>query len=90
MSGDSFNGPVTIEHHNHATDEVKDLGWDWPEWQKDLGLRARSVAEVYERYAEWVEGGMGDVAEGRNWPRLEDGVGLMKEFDEIYRMFDEA
>jgi predicted dehydrogenase len=90
MSGDSFNGPITIEHHDHATDEMKDLGWDWPEWQKQLGLRARSVAEVYERYAEWVEGGVGDVAEGRDWPRLQDGVKLMKEFDEIYRAFDEA
>jgi predicted dehydrogenase len=88
MSGDSFDGPIAIDHHDYGTDEVRDLGWNWPEWQKELGLRARSVAEVYERYAEWVEGGKGDVVEGREWPRVEDGVGLMEEFDEIYREFD--
>jgi predicted dehydrogenase len=88
MSGDSYNGPVTIEHYHHATDEVKELKWDWAEWQKKLGLRARSTAEVYERYAEWVEGGKGDVVEGREWPTLEDGVKLMREFDAMYKQFD--
>ncbi|KAI4615380.1 uncharacterized protein J4E87_009273 [Alternaria ethzedia] len=88
MSGDSYDGPISIQHHDYATDEVRDLGWDWPEWQKELGLRARSVAEVYERYAQWVEGGMGSVVEGREWPSVADGVALMKEFDEIYKEFD--
>jgi predicted dehydrogenase len=88
MSGDSYNGPVTIEHHDHATDEVKELRWNWAEWQKELPLRARSTAEVYERYAGWIEGGKGDVEEGRNWPTLEDGVKLMREFDGMYRQFD--
>ena len=46
------------------------------------------MAEVYERYAQWVEGGMGSVVEGREWPSVVDGVALMKEFDEIYREFD--
>ena len=90
MSGDSYGGPISIQHHNYATDEVRDLGWDWPEWQKELGLRARSVAEVYERYAEWVEGGMGEVVEGREWPSVVDGVALMREFDDIYKEFDRA
>ncbi|KAI4916219.1 hypothetical protein J4E85_010307 [Alternaria conjuncta] len=90
MSGDSYDGPISIQHHDYATDEVRDLGWDWPEWQKELGLRARSVAEVYERYAEWVEGGMGEVVEGREWPIVVDGVALMREFDDIYKEFDRA
>ncbi|KAI4948593.1 hypothetical protein J4E91_006019 [Alternaria rosae] len=88
MSGDSYDGPITVEHYDYATDEVRELGWDWPEWQKELGLRARSVAEVYERYAEWVEGGMGKVVEGREWPSVVDGAALMKEFDKIYKEFD--
>jgi hypothetical protein len=48
------------------------------------------VAEIYERYAEWVDGGMGEVAEGRDWSTLEDGVELIKEFDEIYKRLDGA
>ncbi|KAF1838867.1 oxidoreductase family protein [Decorospora gaudefroyi] len=88
MSGDSYNGPVTIEHHDHATDQVNSLAWDWSEWQKELPLRARSTAELYERYAEWVEGGKDEVVRGREWPRFEDGVRLMREFDAVYKLFD--
>jgi predicted dehydrogenase len=88
MSGDSYNGPVTIEHQDHATDEVKVLEWDWAEYQKELPLRARSTAEVYERYAQWVEAGKVDVLKGRGWPTLEDGLGLMREFDRMYHQFD--
>lgn len=90
FSGMSFDGPVAIEHHDHATDQVKDLGWDWPESQKSLPLTARSTSGLYERYAEWVESGRGDVAKGRDWPRLEDGVALMEEFDVIYKQYDSA
>lgn len=88
FSGFSFDAPVTIEHHDYATDEVKDLGWSWPESQRDLPLASRSVAGLYERYAEWVEGGRSDVGESRNWPRLEDGLALMKEFDGMYKQYD--
>jgi predicted dehydrogenase len=88
MSGDSYNGPVTIEHHDHATNEVKVLEWDWAEYQKELPLRARSTAEIYERYAEWVEAEKGDVVKGREWPTVEDGVGLMREFNGMYKQFD--
>jgi predicted dehydrogenase len=88
MSGDSYDGLVIIEHHDHTSDEVKELAWDWAEWQKDLPLRARSTAEVYERYAEWVESGKGDVAKEKEWPTLEDGVKLMREFDGMYKQYD--
>lgn len=67
MSGDSYDGPISIEHHEIATDEVKELGWNWPQGQKALPLRAKSVVEVYEWYAEWIEGGIGDVRSGREW-----------------------
>lgn len=88
MSGDSYNGPVNIEHHDYLTNQVKVLEWSWPQWQSELPLRARSVAEMYERYAEWVEGGRGGVQTGREWPRLEDGLGLMREFEELYKRYD--
>ncbi|KAF2820584.1 oxidoreductase family protein [Ophiobolus disseminans] len=54
--------PVTIQHHDHATDEVTEIEWDWAEYQKELPIRSRMIAEVYERYAEW----------GREWPGLDD------------------
>lgn len=88
MSGDSYNGPVQIRFHDHGSDEMRDIEWDWEEYQKGLGLRARSVAEMYERYARWVEGGRGEVERGFEFPTLGDGVGLMREFDKVYRQYD--
>ncbi|KAF2996860.1 hypothetical protein E8E13_004356 [Curvularia kusanoi] len=89
MSGDSFDGPITIEHHDYASDEVIELGWDWLEWQQEYGLRARSTAELYERYAEWVESGRpANVPEERQWPRLQDGLALLEEFDKLYKQID--
>ncbi|KAF2113094.1 oxidoreductase family protein [Lophiotrema nucula] len=85
MSGDSYNGPVNIHLHDHSTDQVQNLKWDWEEYQKELGIRARSVAEMYERYARWVEGGRGEVEKGYEFPRVGDAVELMKEFDKLYR-----
>lgn len=82
--------PITILHHDHATDEVTELKWDWAEWQKELPVRSRITAELYERYAEWVEGGKGDVKEGREWPSLDDAVVRTEEFAEIFRQFDRA
>ena len=88
FSGMFFDGPVTIEQHGFATNEVKILDWDWPAGQKDLPLTARSVAGLYERYAEWVEKGQGEVASNQSWPRLEDGAHLMEEFQTLYKQYD--
>ena len=89
QSGYSFDGPITIAQYDYATDQVTEVGWDWPDWQKEYGLKARSTAELYERYAEWVENGRPDVlAEDRQWPRLEDGVALTREFDKLYKQID--
>jgi len=89
QSGDMFDGPIMIKHHDHATNEITELGWGWPGWQKDYDLRARSASELYERYADWVENGCPEVVpEDRQWPRLEDGVALMKEFDTLYKQMN--
>ncbi|KAJ4392626.1 hypothetical protein N0V91_011340 [Didymella pomorum] len=89
QAGYSFDGPVNIAHHDHATDEVKELGWDWPEWQKEYGLRARSTAELFERYADWVDNGRPEfVPEENQWPRLDDDVALLQEFDQLYKQID--
>lgn len=87
--GYSFDGPITIAHHDHATDEVKDPGWDWPESQRQYGLKARKTAELFERYAERVESGQLEfVPEEKQWPRLDDGVVLLQEFDNLYKQID--
>jgi hypothetical protein len=53
------------------------------------GLKARSTAELYERYAEWIENSRPDIVrEERQWPRLEDGVALTKEFEKLYKQID--
>lgn len=89
QAGASFNGLVTITHHDHATDEVTDLAWDWPEWQKEYDLPVRSVSGLYERYAEWAESGRPEsVPQEKQWPRLDDGVALMREFDKLYKQID--
>ncbi|KAF2443019.1 oxidoreductase family protein [Karstenula rhodostoma CBS 690.94] len=82
--------PIVIQLHDHVTDEVKELAWDWADWQKDLPVKARGVAELYERYAEWVEAGKKCVRKGREWPTLEDAVLRTRQFDTIFRQFDQA
>lgn len=88
LMSDSYDGPIKIELHDHATDTVKDLGWDWKDWQKELPIRSRIVAELYERYAEWVQGGRKGVKEGRDWPRLQDAVLRMEFFHKLYKQYD--
>jgi len=80
--------PISIKFHDHTTDAVTELGWDWQDWQKELPVRARIISELYERYAEWVEGGKGEIKEGREWPRMEDAVVRMEQFEKIYEVFD--
>ena len=80
--------PISIKFHNHMTNEVEELGWEWQDWQKELPVRARMISELYERYAEWVEGGRGKVKEGRAWPTIEDAIVRMEQFEKIYEEFD--
>jgi predicted dehydrogenase len=80
--------PISIKFHDHATDEVKEFGWEWQGWQRELPVRARIIAELYERYAEWVQGGKEEVKEGREWPRVDDVIVRMGEFEKIYTEFD--
>ncbi|KAF1993786.1 NAD(P)-binding protein [Amniculicola lignicola CBS 123094] len=89
LMSDSYNGPIEILLHDFVTDEVKEMGWDWEEWQKELPERSRIVAQLYERYAHWVEGERPEVVEeGWEWPRLGDAVLRLEEFEEVFRQFD--
>lgn len=88
FNSDSYGEPITIQVHNHTTDEVESVQWDWAEWQKELLIRGRSIGELYDRYAEWVEGGKGSVKEGREWPTLGDALERAKEIEVIFEKFD--
>ena len=91
FSGLSCDEPVSFVHHDFASGAVREVEWEqWPQWQVDegLGLMGRCTAVVYERYAAWVEGGMGEVQHGLEWPRLEDGVGLLREVEGVWEAHD--
>ncbi|KAI0531986.1 oxidoreductase family protein [Xylaria digitata] len=90
IHSDSYKDPIDIKLHDHATDEVVPIEWDWQEWQKELPRRSRVVAELYERFAHWWENGKpaGDLPWEKEWPRLHDAVVRMKEFEELFRQYD--
>ncbi|XXH00941.1 hypothetical protein Hte_007292 [Hypoxylon texense] len=90
VHSDSYKDPIEIQIHDHDTDEVARVEWDWQDWQKDLPYRSRIVAELYERFAHWWGNGKpaGDLPEGEDWPRLHDAVARMKEFDELFQQYD--
>ncbi|KAI1113252.1 NAD(P)-binding protein [Nemania sp. NC0429] len=90
LHSDSYKDPIDIKLHDHATDEVVRIEWDWQDWQKELPYRSRIVAELYERFAHWWEDGKpaGDLADEREWPRLHDAVVRMEEFKELFRQYD--
>ncbi|KAF3056467.1 Galactose/lactose metabolism regulatory protein GAL80 [Daldinia childiae] len=89
VHSDSYREPIKIKIHDHASDEVIDVEWDWEDWQKELPYRSRIVAELYERYARWWYNGRptGDLSE-MDWPRLHDAVVRMKEIDKVFKQYD--
>jgi predicted dehydrogenase len=91
IHSDSYKDPIEITLHDHETDQVVDIEWDWQDWQKELPRRSRIVAELYERFADWWGNGRpaGDLPDEREWPRLHDAVARLKEFKELFRQYDE-
>jgi len=56
--------PTPIELETFASGEVKQIDWEWEDWQQDLAPNARGIAKLYDllyegRTAEW---GMADFA----------------------------
>ncbi|KAI1452402.1 NAD(P)-binding protein [Annulohypoxylon moriforme] len=90
VHSDSYKDPIEIKLHDHITDEVVDVDWDWEDWQKELPYRSRIVAELYERFAHWWTSGKptGDLPEGQDWPRLHDAVIRMEELEEVFKQYD--
>jgi len=80
---------LTIQLHDHQTDEVSEIPWHWQSWQEQYEVAARGVAELYERYAKWVEAGKPSVVSGdAQWPRLHDAVLRHQELDDLFAQFD--
>lgn len=52
LHASAYTDPVTMDVHDFETDEVQSVEWEWEEWQKELPMVGRSVAKVYERFAE--------------------------------------
>ncbi|KAI0187498.1 oxidoreductase family protein [Astrocystis sublimbata] len=93
IHSDSYKDPVEIALHDHATDDVGSIAWDWQDWQKALPRHARPVAELYERFANWWGSGrpeVDDLPDGKGWPGLGDAVVRMQEMRELFRQYDDA
>ncbi|KAK9413972.1 hypothetical protein SUNI508_11424 [Seiridium unicorne] len=74
--------PITIELHDSSSDSAERIEWDWKDWHKELPVRFRIVAEIYESFTWWWGN------EDRDWPRLHDGVKRLKEFEELFAQYD--
>ncbi|GAB7343017.1 hypothetical protein MBLNU457_g1107t1 [Dothideomycetes sp. NU457] len=85
----SHTGRLTIQLHDHETDEVSEIPWHWQSWQEEFEVWSRGIAELYERYARWIEAGKPSVVGGdAQWPRLQDAVFRHKELDDLFAQFD--
>ncbi|KAL6360052.1 hypothetical protein LRP88_05750 [Fusarium phalaenopsidis] len=52
LHANSYDAPVTIEVDDFETGKVEKIVWQWQDWQKELPVVSRSVATVYEKFAE--------------------------------------
>ncbi|KAK5174309.1 uncharacterized protein LTR77_001389 [Saxophila tyrrhenica] len=44
--------PIPIQLEDFSTGEVKEVSWEWDEWQEALPPRGRNIAKMYDLYAE--------------------------------------
>ncbi|KAF4989955.1 hypothetical protein FGRMN_8797 [Fusarium graminum] len=75
----SYSKPVVIEVHDFETDSVEEVQWKWQDWQEGLPIVARSVANVYDSFANADEEGLVSFEDALL--RHEQLEGLLKEWD---------
>ncbi|KAF5667808.1 GAL80-like transcription co-repressor [Fusarium heterosporum] len=75
----SYSKPVVIEVHDFVTDSVEEVDWKWQDWQEELPIVSRSVANVYDSFADG--NGEGLVSFEDALLRHEQLEGLLKEWD---------
>ena len=73
----------SMEIHDHDSDELEIIGWQWETWQEELPVLSRQVASVYERYATWSREG-GEV----DWPTIQQAYERQKEIESILSTCD--
>nr|POE79511.1 galactose/lactose metabolism regulatory protein gal80 [Quercus suber] len=64
--------PVLIELHDHETNQVSRVDWDWADWLKDVAAPARDISVLYEEYAN-----------GGTYPTFDDALKLHEKLAEI-------
>lgn len=47
----SDNKEATIEVHDFASDQVKQVDWKWEDWQEELPTLARGIGKIYQEFA---------------------------------------
>lgn len=52
LHANAYSEPVTVDVHDFATGKVERVPWEWAPWQEELPVVARSVAALYEAYAD--------------------------------------
>lgn len=72
LQASAYNKPVTIKVHDHETDSVQKIEWDWTDWQKGISVIGRNTGALYENY---VNGGA--------YPTFEDALKLHEKLEEI-------
>lgn len=79
LHANSYDAPVTIEVDDFETGKVEKISWQWQDWQEELPVVSRSVATVYEKFAEGDRKGL--VSFDDALLRHEQLNGLLREWD---------
>ncbi|CAG7564408.1 unnamed protein product [Fusarium equiseti] len=81
LNASGYDEPVIIEVHDFETDKVEEVEWKWHEWQEDndIPIIGRSIAAVYDRFANGGVEGLVTFAEALK--RHEQLEGMLKEWD---------
>lgn len=52
LQANAYTEPVTLEVHDFASDSVEAVAWSWEAWQTELPICGRSIATLYDLFAE--------------------------------------
>lgn len=72
LQATAYNKPVAIEVHDHETDSVQRIEWDWLDWQQGISVIGRNTGTLYENYVN-----------GDAYPTFEDALKLHEKLEEI-------
>ncbi|OBS18798.1 hypothetical protein FPOA_10526 [Fusarium poae] len=81
LNAGGYSKPVTIEIHDFETDKVEEVEWKWQAWQEenDIPIIGRSIAAIYEQFANGEEKGLVSFEEA--FKRHEQLDGMLKQWD---------